>query len=104
MPDELLRQQLSDMISKLDDVISQWKISESLWNVVDFPNLPIFASFHRADRDLQKDRHLQMPFTYDAIDVSTAYYKRHTLSVTKFGQYYFSRRLEFARFRFVHLK
>ena len=29
-----------------------------------------FVSFYRVDRELQKYRHLQMSFTYDAIDVS----------------------------------
>ena len=32
--------------------------------------VPIFVTFNKVDRDLQKYRHLQMPFTYDVIDVS----------------------------------
>ena len=32
-------------------------------------SVPIFGSFHKGDRDLQKYRNLHMSFTYDVIDV-----------------------------------
>ena len=46
------------------------------WSFIDFLTLlqqssvPIFASFYRVDRDLQKYRHLEMSLTYEVIDVS----------------------------------
>ena len=51
-------------------------MSVLLWNFVNFLtflqrlSVPIFASFYKVDRDLQKYRHLRMLFTYDVIDVS----------------------------------
>ena len=67
--------ELIDNTLKFDYVISPLKVSKLLWNLTFFITLlqqsliPIFASFHIVDRDLQKYRHLQMSFTYDVIDV-----------------------------------
>ena len=42
-----------------------WHCFETLYTLV-----PIFASFHKVDLDLQKYRPLQMLLTYDLIDIS----------------------------------
>ena len=50
-------------------------MSVLLWNFVNFLtflqrlSVPIFASFYKVDRDLQKYRHLKMSFAYDVINV-----------------------------------
>ena len=53
------------------DVISPSKMSVLLWNfLILVSHVPIFASFYRVARDLQKYRHLHISFTYDGINVS----------------------------------
>ena len=60
------------MTSKIDDSVKNADIALKLHRLFDLQqsSVPIFASFHKVVRNLQKYRHLQMFFTYDVIDVT----------------------------------
>ena len=61
------------MTSKIDDSVKNADIALKLHRLFDLQqsSVPIFASFHKVDRNLQKYRHLQIFFfTYDVVNVS----------------------------------
>ena len=60
------------MTSKIDDSVKNADIALKLHRLFDLQqsSVPIFASFHKVDRNLQQYRHLQMFFTYDVVNVS----------------------------------